>query len=72
MILQNQVIIEWTIAKHYDDISFAKRLEHVVKAQKEQLKEGEAIQIHQIVYIGEIRKYEKTYLIILNIVPEKN
>ncbi|WP_121610815.1 hypothetical protein [Mesobacillus foraminis] len=71
MSLQNQVIIEWTIRKHYNDVSFAERFEHVIKAQKEQLKEGEAIQIHQIVYVGEMKKNEKTYLIILNIVPEK-
>ena len=71
MSLQNQVIIEWTIITHYNDVSFAERLEHVIKAQKEQLKEGEAIEIHQIVYVGEIKEKEKTYLIILNIVPEK-
>ncbi|TCN26514.1 hypothetical protein [Mesobacillus foraminis] len=71
MSLQSQVIIEWTIRKHYNDVSFAERLEHVIKAQKEHLKEGEAIQIHQMVYVGEMKKNEKTYLIILNIVPEK-
>ncbi|MFB5285371.1 hypothetical protein [Peribacillus sp. Hz7] len=71
MSLQNQIIIEWTIRTHYNDVSFAERIEHVIKAQKEQLKEGEAIEIHQIVYVGEIKEKEKTYLIILNIVPEK-
>jgi uncharacterized protein with WD repeat len=71
MSLQNQLIIEWTIITHYDDVSFAERLERVIKAQKEQLKEGEALEIHQIVYVGEIKENEKTYLIILNIVPEK-
>ena len=71
MSLQNQVIIEWTIITHYNDVSFAERLEHVINAQKEQLKEGEAFEIHQIVYVGEIKEKEKTYLIILNIVPEK-
>lgn len=71
MSLQNQVIIEWTIRKYYNDVSFAERLEHVIKAQKKHLKEGEAIQIHQMVYVGEMKKNEKTYLIILNIVPEK-
>ena len=71
MSLQNQIIIEWTIRTHYNDVSFAERIEHVIKAQKEQLKEGEAIEIHQIVYVGEIKEKEKTYLIILNIVPER-
>ncbi|MBM7602624.1 hypothetical protein JOC75_000594 [Metabacillus crassostreae] len=71
MSLQNQLIIEWTIIIHYDDVSFAERLEHLIKAQTEQLKEGEALEIHQIVYVGEIKEKEKTYLIILNIVPEK-
>jgi hypothetical protein len=33
MSLQNQVIIEWIITKHHDDVSFAERLEHVVKTQ---------------------------------------
>jgi hypothetical protein len=71
MSLQNQIIVEWTIITHYEDVSFAERLERVIKAQKERLKEGEAIEIHQIVYLGEIKEKEKTYLIILNVVPEK-
>ncbi|RFB09442.1 hypothetical protein DZB84_24370 [Bacillus sp. HNG] len=71
MSLQNQVIIEWTIRTYYEDVSIAERLEHIIKAQKEQLQEGEALEIHQIVYVGEIKQNEKTYLIILNIVPEK-
>lgn len=34
------------------------------------LKEGEALEIHQVVFVGEFNN-EKVYLIILNIVPEK-
>ncbi|KGR74716.1 hypothetical protein [Ureibacillus sinduriensis] len=69
MRIQNQIIVEWTIAKHYDDVPFGERLGRVLKLQNELLKEGEALEIHQVTYIGEIDK-EKVYIIILNIIPE--
>lgn len=68
MRLQNQIIIEWTIRNYYSDFSFEKHLEHVINETKP-LKEGEALEIHQVVYVGEFNN-EKVYLIILNIVPE--
>ena len=37
------------------------RLMHVIKVQKEQLKKGEAFEIYQIVYVGEIKEKEKIY-----------
>ncbi|MGM0867570.1 MAG: hypothetical protein ACQEWF_23240 [Bacillota bacterium] len=70
MRIQNQIIVEWTIVRHYDDVSFAQRLGQVVKLQEELLKEGEAMEIHQVAYAGEFEK-EKKYIIILNIVPQK-
>ncbi|MGM0924179.1 hypothetical protein [Metabacillus idriensis] len=70
--IQNQIVIEWIIAKYYEDFSFEKRLENAIKMQMElhPLKEGEALEIHQVVFVGEFNN-EKVYLIILNIVPEK-
>ena len=70
MRLKNQIIVEWTLVKHYEDVSFVQRLEHVIKAQNETLKEGEVLEIHQIIYVGEFNQ-EKVYIIILNIIPEK-
>lgn len=70
MRIQNQIIIEWTIIKHYDDVTFAERLGQVVKAQNELIKDGEALEIHQVTYVGEFDK-EKKYIIILNIIPAK-
>ncbi len=70
MRLKNQIIVEWTLVKHYEDVSFVQRLEHVITAQNETLKEGEALEIHQIIYVGEFNQ-EKVYIIILNIIPEK-
>ena len=69
MRLQNQIIIEWTIRNYYSDFSFEKHLEDVINETKP-LREGEALEIHQVVYVGEFNN-EKVYLIILNIVPEK-
>lgn len=68
MRLQNQIIIEWTIRNHYSDFSFEKHLDDVVK-DSHSLKEGEALKIHQVVYVGEFNG-EKVYIIILDIVPE--
>ncbi|MGN7175073.1 hypothetical protein BK139_08915 [Paenibacillus sp. FSL R5-0490] len=69
MRLQNQIIIEWTIRNHYNDFSFEKHLADVIN-ESHTLKEGEALQIHQVVPVGEFNN-EKVYIIILNIVPEK-
>ncbi|WP_419394180.1 hypothetical protein [Cytobacillus praedii] len=69
MRLQNQIIIEWTIRNYYSDFSFEKHLEDVINETKP-LREGEALEIHQVVYVGEFNN-EKVYLIILNIIPEK-
>ncbi|TCJ01977.1 hypothetical protein [Cytobacillus praedii] len=69
MRLQNQIIIEWTIRNYYSDFSFEKHLEDVINETKP-LREGEALEIHQVVYVGEFNN-DKVYLIILNIVPEK-
>lgn len=69
MRLQNQIIIEWTIRNYYSDFSFEKHIADVIK-ESHTLKEGEALEIHQVVYVGEFNN-EKLYIIILNIVPEK-
>ncbi|MRX54858.1 hypothetical protein GJU41_12820 [Bacillus idriensis] len=69
MRLKNQYIIEWKIRNYYSDFSFEKHLESVIN-DSQTLKEGEALEIHQVVFVGEFNK-EKVYLIILNIVPEK-
>ncbi|MEK5063677.1 hypothetical protein [Cytobacillus sp. FSL R5-0596] len=69
MRLQNQIVIEWTIRNYYSDFSFEKHIESVINETKP-LKEGEALEIHQVVYVGDFNN-EKVYLIILNIVPEK-
>ncbi|WP_019380315.1 hypothetical protein [Actinomadura geliboluensis] len=76
MRLQNQIIVEWTIHNYYSDFSFEKHLADVIK-ESHTLKEGEALEIHQVVYVGEFNndkgyKNDKVYLIILNIVPEKS
>jgi len=71
MRIQNQILIEWRYIKHYDDVPFLKRIGRFVKLQNELLKEGEALEIHQICYVGEFNK-EKVYIIILNVIPEKN
>ncbi|ESU34524.1 hypothetical protein G3A_00655 [Bacillus sp. 17376] len=69
MRFQNQIIVEWKIRKYYDDFSFERHLERVIN-DTQSLNEGEALEIHQVVYVGEFQD-EKVYLIILNIVPEK-
>jgi hypothetical protein len=70
MRLRNQIIVEWTIVNHYDDVTFVERLGKAVKMQEELLKEGEALEVHQVTYVGEFEK-EKKYIIILNILPKK-
>ncbi len=69
MRFQNQIIVEWKIRKYYEDFSFEKHLERVIN-DTQSLNEGEALEIHQVVYVGEFHQ-EKVYLIILNIVQEK-
>lgn len=69
MRFQNQIIVEWKIRKYYEDFSFERHLERVIN-DTQSLNEGEELQIHQVVYVGEFHK-EKVYLIILNIVQEK-
>lgn len=69
MRFQNQIIVEWKIRKYYDDFSFEKHLERVIN-DTQSLNEGEALQIHQVVHVGEFQD-EKVYLIILNVVQEK-
>ncbi|MED3575652.1 hypothetical protein ACTHO0_27710 [Cytobacillus praedii] len=69
MRLQNQIIVEWTIRNYYSDFSFEKHLTDVIK-ESHALKEGETLEIHQVVYVGEFNN-DKVYLIILNILPEK-
>lgn len=68
MRFHKQIIIEWSIRNYYEDFSFERHIERVVN-QKEMLKEGEALQVHQVVYVGEFHN-EKVYLIILNIIQE--
>lgn len=69
MRLQNQIVMEWSIRNYYSDFSFEKHLANVIK-EAHPLKDGEALEIHQVVFVGEFNN-EKVYLIILNIVPEK-
>lgn len=70
MRIQNQIIVEWSLIKDYDDVTFSERLGQAVKMQNEFIKEEEALQIHQVTYVGEFNK-EKKYIIILNIIPKE-
>lgn len=67
--LHNQIVLEWSIRNYYEDFSFEKHITDVIN-ESNTLKDGEALEIHQVVFVGEFNN-EKTYLIILNIVPEK-
>lgn len=68
MRLNNQIVIEWAIARVYEDFSFAKALDNVLKTVS--LNEGEKVEIHQLVNVGEFNN-EKTFLIILNVISSK-
>jgi rRNA maturation protein Rpf1 len=66
--LNNQIVIEWTIARVYEDFSFSKALDNVLKTVY--LNKGEEIEIHQLINVGEFNN-EKVYLIILNVTSSK-
>ncbi|MET3658860.1 hypothetical protein [Sporosarcina psychrophila] len=68
MRINNQIVIEWTIARVYEDFSFAKALDNGIKLAS--LNEGEKVEIHQLVNVGEFNN-EKVFLIILNIISCK-
>jgi len=65
----NRIVIEWTIARVYEDFSFAKALDNALKQVI--LNEEEKVEIHQLVNVGEFND-EKVFLIILNIISSKD
>jgi hypothetical protein len=67
--INNQIFIEWTIANVYKDFSFSDTIQEIL--QTTQLDEGETIEVHQVVNIGEFNN-EKKFLIILNVKSNKN
>ena len=69
MRIGNQIVIEWTIARVYEDFSFAKALDNALKQVI--LNEEEKVEIHQLVNVGEFND-EKVFLIILNIISSKD
>ncbi|QTD41880.1 hypothetical protein [Sporosarcina sp. Te-1] len=69
MRINNQIVIEWTIARVYEDFSFAKAVDNGLKQVN--LNEGEKVEIHQLVNIGEFNN-EKIFLIILNVIASKD
>ena len=68
MRLNNQIVIEWTIARVYEDFSFSKALNDGIKLAT--LNEGETVELHQLVNVGEFNN-EKVFLIILNVISSK-
>ncbi|MEK5038390.1 hypothetical protein [Sporosarcina sp. FSL K6-3457] len=68
MRINNQIVIEWTIARVHENFSFAKSLDNVLNTVS--LNEGEKVEIHQLVNVGEFNN-EKVYLIILNVISSK-
>ncbi|GIN61623.1 hypothetical protein J27TS8_16160 [Robertmurraya siralis] len=71
MRIKNQIINEWTIYKTYPDFSFVDNLEKMIESNQHNLKSGESLEIHQVLFVGEFKKNEKVYLVILNVVPEE-
>ena len=69
MRINNQIVIEWTIARVYEDFSFAKALDNGIKLAT--LNEGETVELHQLVNVGEFNN-EKVFLIILNVISSKD
>jgi len=67
--INNQIVIEWTIAILYEDFSFAKALDNGIKLAT--LKEGETVELHQLVNVGEVNN-GKIFLIILNVISVKD
>lgn len=68
MRIRNQIFVEWTIRRVYEDLSFTKTIDNVL--QETDLKEGEMVEVHQVVNLGEFNG-EKVFLIILNIITNK-
>lgn len=68
MRINNQIFIEWTIVRVYEDFSFTKAIETALKQVS--LKEDEKVEVHQLVNVGEFNN-EKVFLIILNVITEK-
>lgn len=69
MRINNQIFIEWSIAKVYEDFSFTKAIDTALKQVS--LKEGEKVEVHQLVKVGEFNN-EKVFLIILNVFSDKD
>lgn len=67
MRINNQIFIEWTIARVYEDFSFTKAIDTALKQVS--LKEGEKVEVHQLVNVGEFNN-EKIFLIILNVISD--
>jgi hypothetical protein len=67
--VRNQIFIEWSIRRIYEDFSFTKTIDSVLK--ETDLKEGEMVEVHQVVNLGEFNG-EKVFLIILNVITNKN
>ncbi|MEK3981471.1 hypothetical protein MKY37_20885 [Psychrobacillus sp. FSL K6-2836] len=69
MRIGNQLVIEWTIARVYEDFSFSKALDNAIKHAR--LSEGESVELHQLVNVGEFNN-EKVFLIILNVISSRD
>ncbi|MGG3890037.1 hypothetical protein [Metabacillus fastidiosus] len=69
MRINNQIFIEWTIARVYEDFSFSKAIDTALKQVC--LKEDEKVEVHQLVNVGEFNN-EKIFLIILNVITNKD
>ncbi|MFJ7677097.1 hypothetical protein ACQKIC_18230 [Peribacillus sp. NPDC046944] len=68
MRIGNKIVIEWIIARVYEDFSFAKAVDNALKQVT--LNEREKVELHQIVNVGEFNN-EKIFLIILNVISSK-
>ncbi len=55
----NRIVIEWTIARVYEDFSIAKAVDNALKQVI--LYEGEKVDLHQLVNVGEFNN-EKIFL----------
>lgn len=69
MRINNQIFIEWTIARVYKDFSFEKSLDNALKQVC--LNKGEMVEVHQLVNVGEFNN-RKIFLIILNVISHND
>lgn len=67
MRINNQIFIEWAIKRVYEDFSFTKAIESGINLLS--LKEGEKVEVHQVINVGEFND-GKIFLIILNVIKD--